>query len=229
MNLKVIVASLALATVAVAQTGAQTLYANARTAHGTLALDALKTLRTTATFTAGTASFTQLASYDFERGILRLEVRDGTVTTQVFRVSPSEAKVWSNKGIKNLDAVTAASVRYGFLEGVLALRPASAGWTTVSGAGAVQVAGQNGTGLTLGNATQNVTLALSNDGTLIAQRFTASGHDVQLGFSDYRVTNGLKFAFLERFYQNGVVVSSLAYTIVAVNPTFTDTDLALPQ
>jgi hypothetical protein len=229
MKLKSVIALLALTTVAVAQTGAPTLYANARTSHGVTALNSLKTLKYTANFTSGSVNFIQSAAIDFERGIFRLETKSNNVVNQVYLLTPTTAKIWTSQGTKNLDETTKLNLQFVLIEGVLALRPAASIWTTMTSAGALQIAGQDGTGLTLASAQQNTTVILATDGTLLAQRLSAGGRDVQLAFSDYRVTSGLKFPYLERQYQNGAVVSTVSYTTVIVNPVLTDADFVLPQ
>jgi hypothetical protein len=179
-------------------------------------------------FTSNT-SLTQTAIYDFERGLYRVEVQRGGVVGQIYRISLTEARVWSTLGTKNLEAAAATTVRFGLIEGVLALRPSASSWTTLSSVGTVQIAAQSGTGVTLSANGQTTTLALAPNGLLLAQRFSAGGQDVQIAFSDYRVIGGLKFPHLQRLYEKGLVTSSLAYTSVIVNPVPSDADFSLPQ
>jgi hypothetical protein len=224
--------ALSIPMLALAQTSGPDLYNKARLAHGEAALNGLKTLKTVGQFTipGSNSTMTQVSLFDFERNLYRLEVKAGSTTSAVFRVTPSEAKQWTNgQAVKNIDASTLSALRYGALEGVLAIRATTSSWSSISVGNSTQLAGQSGTALNLGNGTQATMLLLGTDGSLLAQKITANNRDVDIAFSDYKTTSGLKFPYLLKQYENGQSTTQIKYSEIIVNPTLTDANFALPQ
>lgn len=201
-------------------TDAQSILSNAHIALGGARLDAIKTLRVTAT----TGGINALIKMDLDAQKVRVELRKGQQQVLVEQLTANEGWQWKNGKKDNLPAARVLEMQQSLRGGPLAFRKVNMSrMQDVK----VQPIKNNMTMVTykIDGTTNFAVLSnnnqLAGEGTKVNQQMETSA------YTSYKTIDGVVFPATE-IQTSGLQKSTISYTSYTINPDFIDNDWGIP-
>jgi hypothetical protein len=204
----------------------------AKTAQGGTALENMKTWQSKSTVTiyqngevAAAFNYVQLVDFTGER--LRFEYLAEDKIAQIVQVTPTEAWTWSEEsGTIKQPAAQAKLARDSLYQGIFALRLGAKNFDSATTNGVVTLGdGLQGDSITVTTKGVTSNFIVDKDGTFLGGKI----EDVTSVNSDFRVIDGVKFAFLNKVFSKAQLLFETKTSDLQINPAFTDATFAKPK